>query len=75
MHDQEMRGDAHHGARHAGGMICTEQGLHFAKEGDHWRCVEHPDLVMLRGGRYQIKDATLTTGSFSLKGVGIIYML
>jgi hypothetical protein len=31
-------------------MILTEYGLHFAKEGDRWRCVEEPDLAMLRGG-------------------------
>jgi hypothetical protein len=49
-------------------MILTEHGLHFAKDGDHWRCVEHPDLLMLRGDCYQLIDATLATGSFSLKG-------
>jgi hypothetical protein len=32
-------------------MILTEDGLHLAKGGDLWRCVERPDLVMLRGGR------------------------
>ena len=48
-----MRGAPHHhGAMHAGGMILTEYGLHFAKEGDHWRCVEYLDLLMLRGERY-----------------------
>jgi hypothetical protein len=30
-------------------MIFTEHGLHFAKKGDYWRCVEWPELVMLRG--------------------------
>jgi hypothetical protein len=39
--------------RQARRMILTEGGLHFAKDGDHWRCVEHPDLAMLRGGRYR----------------------
>lgn len=29
-------------------MILTEYGLHFAKEADHWRRVEHPALLMLR---------------------------
>lgn len=28
-------------------MILTEYGLHFAKDGDRWRCVDWPDLVML----------------------------
>ena len=47
-----MRGDTDHGARHACNMIlCAEYGLHFAKEGNHWRCIELPELVMLRGGR------------------------
>jgi hypothetical protein len=41
-------------------MILTEQRLHFAKEGDHWRCVEHPDLVMLRGERYRARFAFFT---------------
>jgi len=35
-------------------MTLTEDGLHFRREGDHWRCVEHPDLVMLRGGGYEV---------------------
>jgi hypothetical protein len=29
--------------------LCAEYGPHFAKEGGHWRCVELPDLLMLRG--------------------------
>jgi hypothetical protein len=70
-----VRGDARYGAWHAGGMILTEYGLHFANESHHWRCVEWPDLVMVRGDCYQLIDATLTTGSFSLEGVGITYML
>jgi hypothetical protein len=37
-------------------MILTEQGLRFAKHGDHWRCVEHPDLVMLCGERYRVRE-------------------
>jgi hypothetical protein len=56
-------------------MILTEYGLHFAKEGDHWRCVEHPDLVMLRGDCYQLNDATLAAGFLSLEGVGITYIM
>ena len=35
-------------------MILTEYGLHFTKDGDLWRCVEHPGLVMLRGGGYEV---------------------
>ncbi len=37
-------------------ILCTEYGLHFAKDGDHWRCVERPELVMLRGERYRVRD-------------------
>jgi len=56
-----MRGDADHEARHSGGMIfCAEYGLHFAKDGDHWRCIEQPDLVMLSGPeRYRVGGLTL----------------
>jgi hypothetical protein len=33
-----MRRDARHAAGQAGGMIfCAEYGLHFGKDGDHWR--------------------------------------
>jgi hypothetical protein len=35
-------------------MILTEYGLHFAKEGDHWRCVEYPDVEMLGGDCYEV---------------------
>jgi len=35
-------------------MILTELGLHFAKEGDRWRCVEWPGLTMLPGDRYEV---------------------
>ena len=39
--------------------FCADYGLHFAKEGDHWRCVELPDVVMLRGvERYRLRDRT-----------------
>jgi len=37
-------------------MILTEYGLHFAKDGDRWRCVEHPELVMLRGERRRVGE-------------------
>jgi len=30
------------------GMILTELGVDFRKDGDRWRCVEHPNQVMLR---------------------------
>ena len=36
------------------GMILTEFALHFAKEGDRWRCVEWPGLTMLPGDRYEV---------------------
>ena len=39
-------------------ILCAEYGLHFAKEGDHWRCVEYPDLLMLRGERYPVGERT-----------------
>jgi hypothetical protein len=28
----------------------------FTKQGDRWRCVEHPDLVMLRDERYRVGE-------------------
>jgi hypothetical protein len=56
-------------------VIFTEHGLHFAKEGDHWRCVEHPELVVLRGECYQLNETTLATGLLPLKGDGITYIL
>ena len=30
-------------------MIVTEHGLQFRRDGDRWRCVEHPELLMLSG--------------------------
>jgi len=36
------------------GVILTEYGLHFRKDGDRWRCVERPDLLMLPGDRYTV---------------------
>lgn len=57
----QMRRDARHEARHAGGMILTEYGLRFAKDGDHWRCVEYPALLMLWGERYRVGGRTSTT--------------
>lgn len=40
-------------------ILCAECGLRFAKNGDHWRCVEHPDLVMLCGGCYRVREHEL----------------
>ena len=40
-------------------LTCAEYGLNFANEGDHWRCVEHPDLVMVPGERYQVGESTI----------------
>jgi hypothetical protein len=47
-------------ARHNAGMIfCAEYGLHFAKEGDHWRCVEYPGVLLLSGSeRYRVRERT-----------------
>lgn len=39
-------------------MILTEQGLHFARDGDRWRCVERPRLKMLRDGRFEIEHGS-----------------
>jgi hypothetical protein len=35
-------------------MILTETGLHFRCDGDRWRCVEYPALVMLPGSGYEV---------------------
>jgi hypothetical protein len=32
----------------------TWDGLHFRREGNHWRCIEQPDLMMLHGDRYRV---------------------
>jgi len=37
------------------GMIPTELGLHFRRDGDCWRCVERPGLLMPRGGGYEVE--------------------
>jgi hypothetical protein len=49
-----MRGDTGPAFGQAHRMILTEYGLHFAKDGDHWRCVEWPALTMLPGDRYEV---------------------
>lgn len=36
-------------------MIPTELGLHFRRDGDCWRCVERPGLLMPRGGGYEVE--------------------
>jgi hypothetical protein len=57
-----MRGDAHHAARQAHPMIlCAEYELHFAKDGDHWRCVEWPELRALPGERYRFGEREFAT--------------
>jgi len=39
----QMRGDTGPVFGQAPRMIlCAEYGLHFAKDGDRWRCVEYP---------------------------------
>jgi len=52
-----MRGDTGSalGQAHAR-IFCAEYGLHFRKDGDHWRCVEWPDLLMLRVERYRVGE-------------------
>jgi hypothetical protein len=43
-------------------MILTEYGLHFAEEGKHWRCVEYPYLLMLRGPEgYPVGERTFAS--------------
>ena len=43
-------------------MILTEFGLHFARQADgSHRCVEHPDLVMLKGGGYRLGEREYDT--------------
>jgi len=36
------------------GSSPSEHGLRFVKDGDCWRCVEYPGLVMLPGDRYTV---------------------
>lgn len=33
-------------------IVC--EGLHFRREGEDWRCVEHPTVRMMRGGGYML---------------------
>jgi hypothetical protein len=40
-------------------MIYTEDGLRFAKDSEHWICVEYPDLLMLPGERYRVGERTV----------------
>jgi len=35
-------------------ILCAEYGLHFKKDGDLHRCVEHPEIEMLSGDRYRV---------------------
>jgi hypothetical protein len=48
------------------GMILTELGLHFTREGDRWRCVAHPDLVMLSSDRYDADGQGFATPFLAL---------
>jgi hypothetical protein len=32
-------------------MIATELSLNFVREDNHWRCKEHPELLMFPDGR------------------------
>lgn len=48
-------------------MILTASGLRFANEGDHWRCVESPDLVMLPGERYRVGERVFATSGDALR--------
>ena len=36
-------------------MIVTKDGLTFARAANAWRCVERPELLMLRSGGYRIE--------------------
>ena len=47
-------------------MILTELGLHFARDGDCWRYIEVPGLVMLRGERYRVGQQEFATQSLAL---------
>ena len=35
-------------------MISTELGLTFERDGDHWRCKEHLELLMYSDGHFGI---------------------
>jgi hypothetical protein len=35
-------------------MLLTEHGLHFEREGQHWRCQEHARLRMNSTGGFEI---------------------
>jgi hypothetical protein len=37
-------------------IFCAEYSLNFSKDGDHWRCVEWPEVVMLHGERYRLGE-------------------
>lgn len=53
-------------------MILTEQGLHFRRDGDRWRCVEHPLLEMLpRSGLYVIAGHDDHTYADALEALGL----
>jgi hypothetical protein len=35
-------------------VITTEQGLTFARDGDSWRCTQHPELRMYDDGSFGV---------------------
>jgi hypothetical protein len=43
--------------------------MHFAKDGDHWRCVEHPGLLALRDERYRVGERTFASLGEALRHV------
>jgi hypothetical protein len=58
-----------------GMILVAEYGLHFAKSGDHWRCVEWPGLVMLRGGRYRVGELENESLAVAQEVAGHIYRI
>lgn len=43
------------------GMILTEHGLHFRRDGDRGRCVEWPNLATLPGERTRVDQHEFAT--------------
>ena len=39
-------------------MIATELGLTFVRDHKHWRCREHPELLMYPDGQFGIAGQT-----------------
>lgn len=55
MNARVIRGAPSLRVMHKGAMIVTEHGLTFARTDDAWRCVERPELLMIRCGCYRIE--------------------